>query len=1192
MKRFVILLLVLLALTATQGAVEAAQKQACVCANGEKNCPCLAQRDPGVKLSGSLHVGDTQFHLSAESRSLKFGMTTMKKEEKVVESPVRAKGAVRIHKKRSYLYKRIPLAFKYKTVAPEERKRLIVLKNKMKAIKARMKQLRVIYKRASLAQKKELVVKRQLLKKSRITLKKQVKMLKTKLHTLVKQHFETCVRKTIERAKEAAILIVKLKKEIRLLIKKKEQLKNLIRISPQPHAAALCGELKKVKIALKHKKNKVLLAKKFVLKVKAAHKKAMQKKLAHAVHRKDRKLNHLMLKYKKLAAKIATLKKRQQSLKAKLLLQKSSLRESHDEPNRRLALELQIRHKTARLLKLVAKRKDLVQLKMKLRKRIQPLVSMVTKARKAIKKMKASSKCLGLQMKLSRELLRVKKLNEKFNRECNKAIKSKSKGDIKKALQVKIKINKIKTAITKIKGHIRRVPLRRRQGLKKKEEKLLVKLHMLQIDLKKAKAKATSVKLRCDEATGEKREGLEKKRIELMNKIVKIKHLIIDTKKGILLLKTTHRKDCEEAIVKEKSRSKELIVTIKRKLILAHKLAVSLHKALKVTRELARIKAAADQLKHDELKTEDKVLQLELRRKRAELKAKMVELKKTEMHAKLKSKRLQQELDQKSKAQLMAEKAVAKKHEAEIEAQMQDSIAKEEALRKALAKAHDEATTEALKSQHAAEMRRLNALNVRLKESQEARKALALEFELLKKMQLERREEARLQRAIVLKTMRKKALRLKAEFDVKASSRKTVQTSALKTKLLSKLNALMAKYHQAKLNFQAYSTALQSSNKKKISAVLLALKTKYVKKIKALELLLKKEQASQHAYKVKMMKVNSDRLLNLLKKLHADSDAKQLAYKKKIEAATAKGQALIKAAKLKSKVEIDKLKTAAKKKMMIIKGQINAIKAKYSKAEEGLNKKILKQEKRRSALNADIAFEKTRTKQRKQAHKAWMAKHKTNVEQLLNTEKAASTKELEGVKSTIAKTKATIAEKEANLKAKLKAALQEIENHKKTLSVEVNNYKRLKADMIAWTANQKIKLKTEVNKELAVRKAQAATMEARMKVCRDKIAETKATQLKLESDIERKSNEITEIHEATARQAKAQAVIVKLEGKLMASSTEIIQLRKTIDETCDGSDGTEASCQEFRSGLALIMQKSSDLKSLLTEEREKFFKLH
>ena len=1192
MKRFVILLLILIALTATQGATEAAKKEVCVCANGEKNCPCLAESDPGLQLSGQVQLGDSQFHVSASPQTLKFRMRQSKVPHRPRTSRFTHVKKVRIYGKPRFIYKHIPLKFKYKAIAPQERKQLIVLKMKLRMIKRKMRLLRVASHKASLVQRREMIVKRQLYKRSRVGLKRQIKMLKAKLHTLVKQHFDKCVKQTIARAHAAVLLVTKLKKEIHLLTKKKEQLKNLIRVSPEPQSAALCTELKKLKVVIRHKKNKMLIAKKFILKVHAARKKAWAKKLARSVRRKDRKLNHLLLRYKKVAAKIALLKKRQGILKAKILAQKSTLREGQLSPHERLTIKLHIKQKTAHMLRILNKRKDLVVVKLRLRKRIQPLTIMVTKARRAMKKIKASNTCLGLQMKLSRELLKVKKLNAKFDRECSKALKSKSKEDIKKALHVRIKINAVKSAITKIKGHIRRVPLQKRHELKAKEEKLLVKLHMLQIDLKKAKAKASSVKLKCESATGDLREGLEKKRVVLLDKIVRIKHQIIDTKKGILILQTTHKQNCEDAIVKERKRSKEIILNIKNKLVLARKQADSLQKALEATRKLVELKATADRLKREELHTEDHVLQAQLRRRRAELKVQIVGLRRVEISAKLKAKRLQQELDQKSKTQLKAEQAVAKKKEEEIEAQMQDSIAKEEALRNALTKAHDEATIEALKKQRAEELRRLNALNIQLKESQEEQRALELEAQLLMKMELERKEEARLQRAIVLKNMRKKALKLKAEFDVKAASRKTVRITTLKAALLAKLQALQTKLLTAQRDFETYSATMKASGKKRIAGVILALRGKYHKKVKALEEAIKKERATQHAYKIKMMKATSDRVMELMKKLHDDSKAKLMVYKKKIMAATAKGKALIASAKLKSRVDISKLQAAAKKRMLILSGKIHVIQTQFAKAEDALNAQLLAQQKRKSGLTSDIAMEKTKAVQRKKAHKAWLVTQKTNIEQLLSTEKKASTQELSTVKAKISKVQAKNKQEEANLSAKLKTALVEIDNQKKSLVLEISNYKKLKADMKAWTIKQNLKLKSDVQREVTVRQAQATTMETKLKLCRTGITNTKAEQLRLEGEIEQKSSMIEEIHETAKRQAKAKSVIVELEGKLMTSTGQVLQLQKTIAETCDGSDGTEATCQEFRSSLSLIMQKGSDLQALLTEEREKFFKLH
>ena len=1189
MKRFVILLLVLLALTATQGAVEAAKKEACVCANGEKNCPCLAQRDPGIKLSGTVALGDSQLKVSAKPGKLKFQLGR----RPVAQLPPRQLPRLPKMVKSRSIYGPIPLVFKYKTIAPAERKQLGVLKQKLHRMKGKMRQLKMVYRKAPLVERKALLVKRQVFKKSFVDMKIRIKQLKARLHMLVKQHYQNCVQKTVQRAQIVQKKIVKLTKQIRELVKKKEQLQNYIRVSSQQQSAALCVELKKVKGLLRHKNQRLAVAKKFVLKVKAVRKKATQKHLARSIRRKDRKLNHLLLKHKKLAAKIAGLKKKQRLLKSTILYEKKKVQESKLSPPQRMALKLQITRKLAKVAKLLVKRKNLLVIKHKLKKRIQPLVATVTKARKTMKKMKASSKCLGLQLKLSRELMRVKKLNAKFNKECTKAMKSKAKEDIKKALMVKIKINKVKTAISKIKGHIRRVPLLKRRELKKKEEKLLVKLHMLQVDLKKAKAKATAVRLKCEEATGNKRETLEKKRRVLIEKIVHIQKLIIDTKKTILLIKTNHKKVCEDAIALEKKKSKELILNIKNKLLLAQKQAQTLHKALLTTRNLVQLQTTADRLKQQALHTEDKALQAQLREKRTALKAKIVQLKRVETSAKLKAKRLQMELDQKSKAQLKAERAAAKIREEEIEAEMKDSIAKEEALRQALAKAHDEATIEALQKQRALELKRLNYLNVQLKESQEAQKALELEANLIKKMQLERREEAKLQRAILLKRMRKKTLKLKTDFDLKATAQKTARVNSLKGLLDRKLLALQLKLTQARRDFQIYSTALQTKNKKMIAAALLKVKIRYQKKIKALEETIKKEKESQLATKGQMLKSSTDQLLALSKKLNAESDAKILAYKKKIEAATAKGQELINAAKLKNKLALAKLQADAKKKMAGLKAQIKAIKLRYSKTEADLNQKVLLQDKRLTGLTAAIALEQTKKVQRKQAHKLWMKAHKVNVQKKLETEKSVSTKELEMVKETIKKTKESNSREEASLSGKLKSALNEVENLRKNLQIEKVNYKKLAVDQETWTANHKRKLKADVQKEVLVRQNEETQLTQRLKKCRDSIANAKAHQLKLESEIDQKSSEIAGIHELKAQQAKAKTVIVGLEGKLMASSTEVEQLRKTIDDSCsEGTEGSEAACQEFRTSLAVILQKSTDLKELLVEEREKFFKLH
>lgn len=48
MKRFTILLLALIAFAVLKAEEEGVAKQACKCAEGEANCPCLAQIQPTV----------------------------------------------------------------------------------------------------------------------------------------------------------------------------------------------------------------------------------------------------------------------------------------------------------------------------------------------------------------------------------------------------------------------------------------------------------------------------------------------------------------------------------------------------------------------------------------------------------------------------------------------------------------------------------------------------------------------------------------------------------------------------------------------------------------------------------------------------------------------------------------------------------------------------------------------------------------------------------------------------------------------------------------------------------------------------------------------------------------------------------------------------------------------------------------
>ena len=339
-----------------------------------------------------------------------------------------------------------------------------------------------------------------------------------------------------------------------------------------------------------------------------------------------------------------------------------------------------------------------------LKKTAKDLSGKIKKIKSKHVKVQSKTECSDLKKKLAKELEKALKLKTKFDTQCKKAVATKKNDVIQKAINVKKEIKKINFKINNIKQNIVKASIAKKPLLKVKVAKLNKVLKDREVKLKKLEKKIKKVKKQCDSAVGQQKEDLEKLKLELLNKIAIIKKEIQEYQKKAVLIKVSIKKNSEEAILKEKEKSKALMNESEKKMNLAKDEASKLTKALELLTKATALQSQAAKIKIEKLMAKDKETYDKISEQESNILAKIAQAKEEASLNRKKAETIRQSLELRTSEQLAkAQKDAALKKQI-LDKQIMNTREKTESLRKAILEATDASVKEALQAQMAREV--------------------------------------------------------------------------------------------------------------------------------------------------------------------------------------------------------------------------------------------------------------------------------------------------------------------------------------------------------------------------------------------------------------------------------------------------------------------------------------------------------
>ena len=783
MKRFLIVLVLLAALLGGHAEEVAKQEQACVCKEGEKNCPCLAQqKQKGNKASIKVNV--------------KVSATVPRLSKKEV-------------------LKRLSAKMKLKKLAPKEKILLGKLKLEFQAVKAKMKSLKGKLHKIPQAQKAKLTLVKKDYKFKCVELKKSIIETKAKLAEMERKYKEECLKQASEKEVKANKIIEELTPKIDAIKAQIKENVETLKVAPKKDIPFLQKKIAGLEKALKKLMVKFEKAKTFLVKLQAAKEKGEDRKqkkeesgLEKKLEKKDKKHAELKIVKKKLVLKIGNLSKAVKAINMVLLGKGVSSKVKRAKTQELKTVTHQLNIAKAKLDKIIKKEAEIKKFKEEGTKRLELI-------KKNLKEAKEKKECLKLQKKLTAELVLMKKLKADFEKECVKAVKTQKKKHITKVLDIKKQIDLLKAKIEGIKKAIKKAPHNQRKKLVGKVRELERILELKRKSLTKTKTKLKKIKQKAKKSTRKVRRILERKKIKLIEKVAKTKKDIIDYVKQTNLLKLQHEKACEGALANEKEKSREAIAEIKSKLELGQKYAKNVENALKNTKEIADLTEKAESFKKQSLETTDPKLKAELVKQEATMRSRLIKEKKELEDNKREAKALENELAQKTKKELINQKKFNEKAEREMEKLMKASLAKEQSLQNELKKAGDKAVQDALKLELDIEKKKLKNFNIKIQEFQQEKTSLEHEIDLEKKAAIQRKREAELQDALMAKQMKNQETILRSNLALKFTKDKKEKMASQTSLLEKELAEHKKKLSLAQAEYTTYKVALKAGGKKK-----------------------------------------------------------------------------------------------------------------------------------------------------------------------------------------------------------------------------------------------------------------------------------------------------------------------------------------------------------------------------------------
>ena len=557
-----------------------------------------------------------------------------------------------MEKKEIKLLKIIEHKLKSSKIAPAEKAILKKLKTELKAIKRQARALKLSIRTAHKGEKIKLIGERRGLKKKCMDLKNEIRLAAAKLLALKRKFKHECVEKLHIRVARATSILKSLKPQLKDLKNKLKELKETLKYAKGEQAKKILRKINEKKELLKSITITYKMKTKFLAKAKEAENKLAKRKIKHKIHKRKHILNVLLKELKSIKHKEAKFLKRISKLKVKLGEVKQTLRNEESSKREKKVLKKKIRKIITKIKRYESKLKYYGPRKVTIKNEIKKIQQAIFEIDKTYKEMKAKSKCIELQKKLIKELMKAKKLKNCFSKVYTKAVKTQKKKHIKKVLKVKKCIDKIQKKIEKTKKKIRCSGRKQRKELVKKEEALEKKLRILRHEKHNIEVRMVMVTGRLRKEKGKTEiKDLKDFKIKLIGKVAEIEKKKLKYKNQLELLRESHKKNCAWRIKKEKKLSKEMIEELKWKLEISKKLAFVLRHALEEAKKLTKLRKEAARLKRQALEAESGSLKEELNKKAEEFRLEIT--KKAELERKLKRRAiiLQKELEQKTQMQ-------------------------------------------------------------------------------------------------------------------------------------------------------------------------------------------------------------------------------------------------------------------------------------------------------------------------------------------------------------------------------------------------------------------------------------------------------------------------------------------------------------------------------------------------------------
>ena len=314
-----------------------------------------------------------------------------------------------------------------------------------------------------------------------------------------------------------------------------------------------------------------------------------------------------------------------------------------------------------------------------------------------------------LSIQLENELNKVLKLDGRFTRASDKALRTRRKKDLRKVWKVAKAIQKAKEKAAKIKSQIRSAPKQRKVNLKRKLKKVKIAIKLKTQALKQAKAKLKNLGPRTGILIPQSPEEIEC--VKLEGELEAERHRA-DVITGKIL------QECRRNIEKERLRTDVEIKLLETKLGIAKQAIMDLQKSFDREQHLEGLREQSKQKLYKALSAKEKQIRKQAEKEVWELLQKINAMTIKGFDAKTKALQVEAALEEKGKQELVKEKKDAKEKEKKLEEDLKKKEKKLAEIIEAGKKAKDKTTKEVLEKENAAATKAIKGIKAKISKAQ------------------------------------------------------------------------------------------------------------------------------------------------------------------------------------------------------------------------------------------------------------------------------------------------------------------------------------------------------------------------------------------------------------------------------------------------------------------------------------------